>query len=415
MRGRVIAYSIFSISLFLWTTSPIKFESDVPYKGYLIGILLLEAATLCIYVCFKENRQIINGVMVAIVFQNIGMSVNYRCVDMAKNVNNNYLVDFILMVIVFVVTYMLVRYTKLYKFKFFNFLILAGMVIAVFGARLSSRMVGGSYLYFAGFMIFGLVLMGFPFVAAWFMSVEENRYFAGKVGNISWNLLGFLLCTFIIYIGCVLCNEFGLLLVLGVTTTILFLVRCKDLKSKILYTAFCTVGTVVAITKTSHLWSRVQIWLNPVKAFDNPNLKGQAESVLYLFRNLAGMGWWGKGIGNLSKRIYPTLNTDHVLILLLNDYSILLFALVLILGVLFVRWMLISAVRVSAYDRYLNLTCGLIFSVIVLIDISSNIGSFITAGIGFPWISDGSAVNIMLAELTAIHCGLLGKKVGENA
>ena len=127
------------------------------------------------------------------------------------------------------------------------------------------------------------------------------------------------------------------------------------------------------------------------------------------------MGWWGKGIGNLSKRIYPTLNTDHVLILLLNDYSILLFALVLILGVLFVRWMLISPVRVSAYDRYLNLTCGLIFSVIVLIDISSNIGSFITAGIGFPWISDGSAVNIMLAELTAIHCGLLGKKVGENA
>ena len=66
------------------------------------------------------------------------------------------------------------------------------------------------------------------------------------------------------------------------------------------------------------------------------------------------------------------------------------------------------------YDQYLNLTCGLIVGFIILVDTASCFGSFITAGIGFPWISDGAAVNIMLTVLMAVHCGLSGKKVKVN-
>ena len=171
----------------------------------------------------------------------------------------------------------------------------------------------------------------------------------------------------------------------------------------------------MATSIISHLRGRVQIWLHPAAAFCNTSLKEKAESVLYLFRNFESMGWGGKGIGNLSKRIYPTLNTDHVLILLMNDYSVLLAFLVMILGIVFVRWMLILPKNVCAYDKYLNITTALTVCFIMLIDISSNLGSFITAGIGFPWISDGSSVNIMLTGLMAVHCGLLGKGREENA
>lgn len=418
---RLLIYSLFSSMLFFWTTGSMEYDSYIPFVGYLAGITLLEIFIISMYMLFgkNENRQEMNGLIISAVLMNVGMSVNYRCIDLDQGMSavfkSTYLADLILMLIAFILMYLIIRYTKLYRFKIINIFIFFALPVSVFGARISGRMTGGSYLYFAGFLIFGLVLMGFPFVAAWFMSAKENSYFGGKVGNVSWNLISFLLYTFLIYGGCVLCNEFGLLLVVGLTATVLFFIRCKDVKTKTLYTVFCVGGVLIACLKISHVWSRIQIWLDPAAAYSDENLKEKAESVLYLFRNIQNMGWWGKGIGNLSKRIYPTLNTDHALILLINDYSIFLCIIVIVLGMLFVRWMLICPKGLCVYDRYLNLASALIVCFIILIDVSSNLGSFITAGIGFPWISEGSSVNLMLTVLMAIHCGLLGKKVVEDA
>lgn len=418
MRSKeMFAYHTFCLALFLWTCCSVKYNSAIPLIGYLVGMILMSVGVSMICVWSKKcrGRPESVGIIIFAVLVNLGMSVNYRCTKAEKITwNSTYLVDLTLMIAVFAVMYLGVRYTKIYRFHIFNFMVSIILPVTIFGARLSGRKTGGSYLYFAGFMIFGLVLLGFPFVAAWFMSLEENKYWRGKVGNISWNLLGFLGYTFLIYIGCGMCNEFGLLLIVGLTATVLFWIRCKDTKLKILYTVLCISGALMATSNISHLRGRVQIWLNPAEAFYNTNLKEKAESVLYLFRNFESMGWWSRGIGNLSKRIYPTLNTDHVLILLMNDYSVLLAVLVMILGIVFVRWMLILPKNVCAYDKYLNMTSALIVCFIMLIDISSNLGSFITAGIGFPWISDGSSVNIMLTGLMAVHIGLLRKGGEEN-
>lgn len=420
MELNVFTYTVFSAALFFWTTSSLKYESRIPFIGYLAGVILLESIIILLHFSEMKNegKHEMNGIVIAAVLMNLGLSVDYRCFDYkdVKNIfENTYLTDLLLMIPAFMIIFALIRYTKLYRYRVFNYLILLALPVSIFGARLSGRLTGGSYLYFAGVMIFGIVLMGFPFAAAWFMSSEENRYLRGRVGNISWNLIGFLLYDFIIYFGCVLCNEYGLLLITGLTASILFFVRCKDIKSKLFYTVSCAGGALLASVKISHLWSRVQIWLHPVTAFHNDGLKEKAESVLYLFRNINGMGWWGKGIGNLSKRIYPTINTDHVLVLLINDYSVLLFIFVVVLGILFVRWMLSSPKDMCAYDRYLNLACASIVCFIILIDVASNLGSFITAGIGFPWISDGSSVNLMLTVLMAIHCALLRKRVVKDA
>lgn len=55
------------------------------------------------------------------------------------------------------------------------------------------------------------------------------------------------------------------------------------------------------------------------------------------------------------------------------------------------------------YDYYLHLSIGLIIGMLFLLHISSNLSSFITAGIPLAFISNASAVNIMLAMLLAAH------------
>ena len=79
---------------------------------------------------------------------------------------NRYTGDLLLMLLVFFTVFLLVRYTRIYKFRICNFLLLIALPIVIYGARITGEEVYGSYLEFAGMMIFGLVLMGFPFAAA---------------------------------------------------------------------------------------------------------------------------------------------------------------------------------------------------------------------------------------------------------
>ena len=72
-------------------------------------------------------------------------------------------------------------------------------------------------------------------------------------------------------------------------------------------------------------------------------------------------------------------------------------------GTLYVKALLAGCHADNLYDYILNLCCALIIGTIILIHIGSNLGSSITAGIGMPFVSEGSAVNIMLAALTAVH------------
>lgn len=413
----LVLYNVFCISLFFWVTGSIKYESAVPAVCYLAGMIMAGAWVL-VTKCTGRDKVTNTGVMMAATLINIGMAVNYRCADASDSVKelleNSYVMDLVFMLIAFTVVYLVVRFTDLYKFRVFNLLIAIILPVCIFGARLSGRMSGGSYIYFAGFLIFGSVLMGFPFVSAWCMSARENRYWNGKVGNISWNLIGFLLYVFLLYAGCVVCNEMGLLLVLGLCSTVLFLIRCKDMKSKVFYIAACAGGALIAGMKVRHVWNRVRIWLSPHKAFINENLQGQAESVLYLFRHIKQAGFWGRGWGNLPKSIYPTLETDHALVTVLNDGGVLFLAAVLVLSVLLVRWMLIYPKKADTYDRYLNLSCGLIVGFNILINTAMCLGTFPTAGLGFPWLSAGSSIGIMMMGQLAIHCGLLAKGGNRN-
>ena len=178
------------------------------------------------------------------------------------------------------------------------------------------------------------------------------------------------------------------------------------MKTKAMYTAVCAGGALLACTFTGHIRDRVIIWMNLSEILPGHELEGQAESILYLYSNLPRSGFWGYGLGSVPVSIYPTLNTDHAFVALLLEYSIFFAAGVLIIGALLVKSMLADCRTENMYDYILNLSCALIVGSMVLIHIGSNLGSSITAGIGFPFVSDGISVNSMVTVLVAVHCAV---------
>ena len=256
------------------------------------------------------------------------------------------------------------------------------------------------------------MLFCFPFIASYLLSSKEDAYVGRNVQNLSWNLFILLSYTFILYLASILNKEFGLVFLIGATTCVLFYVHCRNTNTlaKIFYTGICAAGALTAAEFVPHIRDRVQLWFHPELA-DSAEMKRKAEAVLYLFRYYKkNMGWYGRGIGTLSKSRVPTLRSDHVLLTLMNDYSILLVAMVLLLSVLLIRYLLISPKGVETFDRYLSLAIALTIGFAMLLNVASVLGSFIQAGVSFPWVSaSGGQINLAVTALFATHCGIAAK------
>ena len=108
-----------------------------------------------------------------------------------------------------------------------------------------------------------------------------------------------------------ICNEFGLLLVVGITSTMLFYIRSRNLRTKLLYTAVCGMGALLSCIMIGHIQERVYIWMHLSEITPEDPLAGKAESVLYVFRNLPRAGFWGNGLGSIpSVNLSDTENTN---------------------------------------------------------------------------------------------------------
>ena len=401
----IVLYYIFCCALWIWTNNSItsyQASDRAVYVFLVIGFLVVGSVA---YLKWKH------GILIPLMLANVGASIAYRTSPEAVF---GYFRDMNYMCIAFVAIYLVIRYTKIYQWKIGNLLCMAALPVILLVTRLTAEKVNGAYLDFFGMQIFGLILMAYPFVIASAMAQPEKKYLRNHIRSLSMNLVGLLGYTFVLFIGCAICNEFGLLLVLAMTATIIFYIRCRNIFTKMAYSGACLGGAFVVSLLASHVQDRMRIWLDLKSAAANPDLQVKAETVLYLFRNFNRAGFWGNGIGNLPKSIYTTLNSDHAFVTLIHDFGLLMAILVLILGVLLVKWMLFESEDMNLYDRYLNLSCGVITGLILLIHIASNLGSFVTAGVGFPWVSDGTMTNMMFTVLLAIHCGVNDKKRGDE-
>lgn len=408
----LLLYFGFAAAVACWTLySGLTATAEMKFF-YLLTVLVLLAAETVMTFAGRKKKNLYSCGTAALILANAGASLAYRMnqvetetVDEVSH-SKQYFEDVILMLIVFGLVYVTVRFTRIYQLKIVNLIIAAALPAVLFITRISGEESNGAYISFFGILIFAVVLAGYPFAAAFFLAREESRYLHGSVRSMPLNLALFLGYTFILYAGCVICNEFGLLLVVGITSTMLFYIRSRNFRTKLLYTAVCGMGVLLSGIMIGHIQERIYIWMHLSEITPEDPLAGKAESVLYVFRNLPRAGFWGNGLGSIPVSIYPTLNTDHAFVALMLEYSLVFAALILLIGILYVKALLAGCHADSLYDYILNLCCALIIGSIILIHIGSNLGSSITAGVGMPYASEGSAVNIMLAALTAVHCGI---------
>lgn len=411
----VIICVAFCIALYIWTVASITYGTIYPMLGYTLDLMLVMLFVVDGYI-ICSNKRVRKGVMMLGVLLNLRLSVAYCTWTMPDTqgkdkisrwsmLKSTGLWEVVLVIGVFVLVSLLICHTKIYRIRALNVLLAVVLPLAMIGARLTGKKVGGSYLTIFGVMLFGLVLAGFPFVTAALLTTEEKRYVGSDVKKMPWNLALLLLYEGVLFLGCAIVNEYGLLLVIGITGSLLFWLRCKSLWTKVCYSVTCMASALFIALKVGHISQRFEVMVDPVHT---SNAKA-AETVLYLFRNLPRTGFWGNSIGDLPRAIYRQLDTDHVTVLLMNDYSVVLAVLVIILMMLFGKWLFKLEPGLCSYDRYLNLTAAIVFTTILVMHVASNLGSFITSGVGMPFISRGS-VNVMYAVLAGIHTGLLGKE-----
>ena len=325
-----------NLTMWSWSLCSIQYDSAAPAIRYGGALLLLGIFVWSIGLL--DKKQMRSGVVIMAVFSNIGLAVAYRCTSeealvlRISDLKDTYAGQTVFIVGGFILVYCVVRFTRIYKTTLWNVAAGVSVLVVAFGARLTGTKTGGSYLYFGNIMVFSWVLLCLPFIASFLLSRKEDAYVGRSVKNLSWNLFILLGYTFVLYLASVLNTEFGLLFLIGATICVLFHVHCKNTNTlaKIFYMGTCAAGALTAAEFVPHIRDRVQLWFHPEVA-SSTEMKRKAEAVLYLFRYFKKMGWYGRGIGTLSRSRVPTLRSDHVLLTLMNDYSILFVTMVFLL------------------------------------------------------------------------------------
>ncbi len=419
-RNRIYLYYVFSAALAIWTMVSVQGVTLQFRWTYLFCVLLSLVFLTLVWIMDKNWRAIRRLVGIMVVFMNLGLSVMYRIFPVAHRMNPLHqesfmdgLVATIGVIAGFAAAYfgtrLLVNRNRAWKALVFAASFAIPPIILVL-ARFWPP-VNGAHIQFWRILIFPAVLVFYPFVVAILTSLREDkeeitiRKKEYKTPTVP--LIILLVYTFILMLLSAGDNEFSLIVVLGVSLMVIFFVRCVGAFYKTLFISLGVVGSLAAVAMVDRIQYRAMVWLDPASL----NGTSLAETVLYLFRNFYSMGWWGKGIGDLPVAYYTTLAEDHALVTLFNDYSVFIALAVIVLGMLMFKWMLTVPDGLGPYDRYLNMTSGLIIGSIIVLNVASCLGSFITAGIGFPWISHGAQCNIMLSILVGIHCGIVHKKL----
>ena len=391
-------YLMFSTSLLLWTLS--GFNDPLTNKlDYIIAVGILDLIAV-ILMHFRRKKGIrFEPITIALVYLQLGLSVAHRSTTAV-----HYTFYVMVILVSFILGYAVIH-LNLYKSKIVNVILAFSLPFVMLLARITGSKTNGSYLYVGPVMIF-TILFGYIFVSSFLLTQDENKYVGGNIKYISANLLSFLLYNFLLYFCCLICNELGILLIIGISSSFLLLKKSKSTITKICYCLASLSGSIIVMFLISHVQSRVFVWLNPSAAYGTK----EAESILYVFRHIKEVGFWNVGLGTLYKAYIPTLTNDHSILLLSNDYSIFIAICTLILSVVFVFYLSSYSSSCSEYEQILHQSCTLIFGAVFLLNISSNIGSFLTSGIGFPFISLGFSTNITFALLLAAHCSLNNMK-----
>ena len=180
-------YAIYSIALGIWTYQSVGKYGVLAHGTYIVLVSILLITGIAVGLVWRKKKVIRDGVFIALILINIGCSLAYRTNTDALY---GYFTDTGFMISIFFLVYVVVRYTRIYQNKLLNLIGMMALPVILISTRFVSEPVNGAYIYFFGIQIFGLTLMGYPFVVAEFMSMPEKKYLNRSVRSLSFNLLG---------------------------------------------------------------------------------------------------------------------------------------------------------------------------------------------------------------------------------
>lgn len=303
-------------------------------------------------------------------------------------------------------TYMLIGLTALFfmmrfpletlkKFSLFIFLAGIGLLVSTFIIGQSYGTTATLWLNIAGFSVQPVELTKLAtiiFLSAFFSSGKVNPY------SLEGGLMPFLMVVAIPTIILTIQSDFGSLLVLVLTASIMYFVAGANIKHLLSIMAFGILSGIIVIFTNDYIHHRVLVFLDP--DLDPLNTGFQIRQALIA---IGSGGIWGRGFQNsIQKYDYlPEVQADTIFAAISEEMG--LFFMMLFIGVyLFIAYKgFVIAQRVN--DKFLQfLAIGITtwFVVQAFINIGVNMALLPNTGITLPLISYGGTSLIMsLASL----------------
>lgn len=404
-------FMIFSFSLYRWASESVAVENPQLYLIFVLATII--CAIFCtIFLKRKTYSRIMS--MLALVLINVGGAIA-ATICFKEYIKDGkliiiktlpaYVEDFGLMLVAFLVAYYVIT-KKVYKNKYVIYGMALLSIAILFIATLFEE-TNGAHISVYGIMPSAVVIMCAPFVIGHFCSLPEEIHLLKNPSSLSLNVTITLIYALLIYVGCYFTNEYSLVMIIGVVSTIVLFIKCAKMSTKIIYSTTAFVAMLVVIVTSGHIRYRLGIWW----ALNESKLEEGTEWFSYLFRNIKNAAFYGRGMATTQVRHnYETLNTDNVMALIIIEFGIIFSLLLLITTVWLIRTILYSADGLYEQEKMIVISIGLISGVMFLLHMASNLSAFITTGVPYMLVSSATSINSALAALCGTVCAISGNR-----
>lgn len=390
-------FSIYSIASMLWILLTTKVTG---IASYVIFTILVNVVAYASYYFFRKDAKSKILIICALTLNVIAANL---LVSLKCDVMYDVLFDFMLRIIAFIV--MLYGYETLIK------KLSAKQIVGLMGslsisllliARVFCNPVNGSYIKVFGVQYFGIVLVAYSLLVLGLEKSKNKKTLFNTVYSLDENTTIVLVYTVIIFLCCMLCNEYGLGLIIGLCSTVIFFIKSNSKIEKIIFSTITLSGTIFCLTKIGHIAKRFSYLFGMEKSIR------EYESIIpsFLFRNFYNSGWFGKGFF-IDIETYKALPTDYPFVPIVIQQGMIYAMLVIVIFCVFFKTYFSITDRVeSDSNRTFVFVSGTQIALLFLMNFSSSISSFICAGVPMPFVSQATAIQVCIVALLAITCAI---------
>lgn len=292
---------------------------------------------------------------------------------------------------------------QIYRLKIVGFASLLLIPALLMATRILGKPIENTTTYLSignHLLTVALLMFLLPFAMGFCFRTEVDNPFAAKQTALPLNQIALLAWVVVVAtLAGIVNNEYGSVLVIGASASVLFLIYGRNLFSKLGFSLSCVVAMIGILIMSEKVMQRWTIFVNLEKAAEEFPM--EAQPVKYIIDIAPLYGLFGLGNGTLSKSIYPNITSDYVISGLLCNCGLLFTLLVVVLYIV----VILKLLRISTetdYDRIVIETVAIMIFIMGFLTIAGALGSFLLSGVGMPFVSVAQSVNVVLFALMGL-------------